>query len=143
MSIFLLDVNVLLALADPLHVSHETAHRWFATQGSQGWATCALTENGFVRIASNPRYPNSPGPAATVLTVLKGFCAHKGHQFWAGGESLREWLIPGASITHNQVTDVYLLGLAVHYGGKLATLDRTIPASVIANGTDALEIIGS
>ena len=52
MTPYLLDVNVLLALCDPMHVHHEAAHRWFAEKGSQAWATCPITENGFVRIAS-------------------------------------------------------------------------------------------
>ncbi|MDO9124550.1 MAG: VapC toxin family PIN domain ribonuclease, partial [Deltaproteobacteria bacterium] len=61
MTTYLLDVNLLLALSDPMHIHHELAHRWFAEKGHQAWATCPLTENGFIRIASHPNYPNRPG----------------------------------------------------------------------------------
>ncbi len=61
MTIYLLDINLLLALTDPMHVHHELSHQWFAKKGRKGWATCPLTENGFVRIASHPKYPNRPG----------------------------------------------------------------------------------
>ncbi len=65
MTIYLLDVNVLLALSDPMHIHHEAAHRWFAAKGQSAWATSPITENGFVRIASHPNYPNRlrTGPA--------------------------------------------------------------------------------
>lgn len=53
----LLDVNVLVALFDPAHVHHDAAHAWFGEHCAQGWATCALTENGLVRVLSNPAYP--------------------------------------------------------------------------------------
>jgi predicted nucleic acid-binding protein len=64
--VYLLDVNVLLALCDPLHVHHAAAHRWFAAVGRFAWATCPITENGFVRIAAHRSYPNRPGDAAVV-----------------------------------------------------------------------------
>jgi toxin-antitoxin system PIN domain toxin len=140
---YLLDVNLLLALADPMHVHHEAAHRWFGLIGRYNWATCPITENGFVRIASNPRYPNRPGDVATVLAILNRFCTAEGHHLWADNVSLRELLLPGAVLTHNHVTDVYLLGLAVHQDGKLATLDQNIPASIIQGGKEAFEFIES
>ena len=74
MTTFLLDINVLLALSDPLHIQHEAAHQWFAQEGKKSWATCPLTENGFVRIASHPQYPNRPGDALMVLAILRKFC---------------------------------------------------------------------
>jgi toxin-antitoxin system PIN domain toxin len=138
---YLLDVNVLLALSDPMHVHHEAAHRWFAETGGQAWATCPLTENGFVRIASHPRYPNRPGDVSAVLAILRSFCAAEGHQFWAVQISIRELLRPNAIITHAQITDVFLLGLAVHQGGKLATLDQRLPVTAVQGGAEALELI--
>jgi toxin-antitoxin system PIN domain toxin len=140
-STFLLDVNVLLALADPMHVHHEAAHAWFAAAGQAAWATCPLTENGFVRVASHPAYPNRFGSAAATLDLLRRFCAHPGHTFWPASISLRDLLAPGAVASHNQITDLYLLGLALHHGGKLATFDRTIPATAIAGGAAALALL--
>ena len=138
---YLLDINLLLALSDPMHTHHQLAHAWFEQKGKNSWATCPLTENGFVRIASQPRYPNRPGDVSTVLTILRQFCQLTGHEFWAEDVTLRNVLLPNQMITSNQVTDVYLLGLAVHKKGKLATLDQRIPAQVIQGGSDALEII--
>ena len=124
---FLLDVNVLLALADPSHVKHELAHRWFQAEGRQRWATCPLTENGFVRIASHPSYPNPPGDAQVVLELLRAMCAQAGHEFWEDSLSLRSALPASLAFTHKMTTDLYLVALALHRGGCLATLDQRIP----------------
>jgi toxin-antitoxin system PIN domain toxin len=140
---FLLDVNLLLALCDPRHVHHESAHRWFHAVARQAWATCPIVENGFIRIASQPRYPNSPGGPAAVQALLKEFCRSPRHVFWPDAITLlddqrfnRDLLLsPG------QITDVYLLALAVFNGGKLATLDSAIPSASVAGGHDALELI--
>lgn len=141
MTIYLLDVNMLLALSDPMHIHHEAAHRWFAATGQAAWATCPITENGYVRIASHPSYPNRPGDAPAVVALLRQFCAGAGHHFWAADISLREMLQPGSPLSHSQLTDVFLLGLAVHHGGKLATLDQRIATTAIAGGSAALELI--
>lgn len=141
MTAFLLDVNVLLALSDPMHVHHDAAHRWFSGRRRSGWATCPITENGFVRVASHPSYPNRPGDAPVVLGILRQFCAVDGHHFWADDISLRDVLSPGMAVTHSQLTDVFLLGLAVHAGGHLATFNRHIPARAIQGGERALELI--
>jgi uncharacterized protein len=140
---YLLDVNVLLALSDPRHVHHQIAHAWFAQTGKQSWATCPFTENGFVRIMSHPRYPNRPGDVPVVLEILRQFCAAPGHQFWTGEISIRDVLTPQAMVTHAHVTDIYLLGLAVHNAGKLATLDRRLPAMAVQGGQQAIEVISS
>ncbi|MGH2448058.1 MAG: TA system VapC family ribonuclease toxin, partial [Chloroflexota bacterium] len=137
----LLDVNLLLALSDPMHVHHDAAHRWFEEFGAKTWATCPLTENGFVRIASHPSYPNRPGGVGAVLTILRQLCVGPGHQFWAEDVSIRDLIEPNTVVTHTQVTGVFLLGLAVRRGGKLATLDRRIPSAAIAGGRLALELI--
>ena len=138
---YLLDVNMLLALSDSMHVHHDTAHLWFAEVGSESWATCPITENGFIRIASHPKYPNRPGSANLVLSLLRQFCSAETHVFWSEDISLRDLLHQDTALTHNQVTDLYLLGLAVANGGKLATLDQHIPATAIHGGADGLEII--
>ena len=129
----LLDVNVLVALFDPDHVHHDLAHDWFADHRADGWATCATTENGFVRVVSNPRYrPDAPRPAV-ALDQLRRFCASGHHHFWADAVSLRDEQAFDLTVAHGhrQVTDVYLLGLAGRMGGTLATFDRTIPAGAL------------
>lgn len=141
MTCYLLDVNLLLALADPMHVHHDRVHRWFGTTGQHAWATCPITENAFVRVASHPHYPNRPGDSAVILGLLRQFCTHLGHVFWSDDASLRTLLTPGAVFTHNHVTDVYLLGLAAMRGGKLATLDQHIVVSNVANGDNAIEVL--
>ncbi len=141
MTPYLLDVNLLLALSDPMHIHHESAHRWFAEKGQEAWATCPLTENGFVRIASHPNYPNRPGDVAAVLAILRQFCKIRGHHFWTEDISILQTLEVDAVITHAQITDVYLLGLAVHNRGELATLDRRIPVDAVRGGRKAHELI--
>lgn len=141
MTTYLLDVNLVLALSDPMHVHHEPAHRWFAEKGQQAWATCPLTENGFIRIASHPNYPNRPGDVTAVLAIFRRLTEAPGHHFWSEDVSILQILEPAAIITHTQITDVYLLGLAVHKSGKLATLDRRIPADAVRGGRQALELI--
>lgn len=141
MSTYLLDVNLLLALTDPRHVHHEPAHHWFAARGRSRWATCPITENGFLRIASHPSYPNRPGDTAALLQILREFCKLDGHVFWGDEISLRNAVLPGAVLTHSQVTDLYLLGLALHRGGRLATLDRRFPAGILTGGKAAVELI--
>ncbi len=141
MTAFLLDVNLLLALCDPMHVHHGHAHRWFSEKGHRAWATCPLTENGFLRIASHPKYPNRPGGITAVLAILGQFCEAPGHHFWAEDVSILDMVEPEAIITHAQITDVYLLGLAVHKKGRLASLDQRIPAETVRGGRKALELI--
>lgn len=139
--IALLDVNVLVALFDPDHVHHEAAHDWLARNRRGGWATCPLTENGLVRILSNAAYSGVHETAASICRRLSAFCASGQHVFWPDGVSLRDRrLFPeSAAFTHAQVTDVYLLGLATHKGGRLATFDRRIPVASVADGR--LEVI--
>jgi uncharacterized protein len=141
--IFLLDVNVLIALVDPAHVAHDAAHAWFAAGGSAGWATCPTTENGLLRIVGNPKYPGSPGSPAAVAPILEGLRRHAGHRFWPDGISLMD--APGVSaariLTPGQMTDTYLLALARARSGKLATFDRRLNPAAVADGAAALHLI--
>jgi uncharacterized protein len=129
----LLDVNVLIALFDPAHVHHEAAHAWFGHNRGGGWATCALTENAFVRILSNPAYPGRRTTVDDAAIRLRGFCSAQAHVFWADSISVRDrgrfhWnRVQG----HRQLTDVYLLALSVSNQGRLATFDSTIPLKAV------------
>jgi toxin-antitoxin system PIN domain toxin len=140
----LLDVNLLVALFDPDHVHHDLAHDWFADNRARGWATCAITENGFVRVVANPAYGSAVRRPVDLIAMLNRLCTVEGHKFWADGVSLRDGTLFDASriANHRQVTDLYLLGLAQQHGGCLATFDRTIPATALVGARrDLLEVI--
>ncbi|HLE16559.1 MAG TPA: hypothetical protein VI776_17590 [Anaerolineales bacterium] len=96
-----------------------------------------------MRIASHPKYPNRPGDVPAVLAFLRQFCAAEGHQFWIEDISIRDLLGAGVLIPHNQITDAYLLGLAVHKGGELASLDQHVQVEAVQKGRSALESIPS
>jgi toxin-antitoxin system PIN domain toxin len=140
---YLLDVNVLIALVDPAHVSHDAAHEWFAREGRTSWATCPLTENGLIRIVGHPRYPNSLGSPAAAMELLKRLTALTGHVFWGDAISLRDASGLDASkiLAPAQVTDVYLLALATANAGILATLDRRLPTIAVSGGREHLRVI--
>ena len=143
MTRYLLDVNVLIALMDPGHVRHDQAHAWFAATGRRAWATCALTENGVLRIVGNPRYPNSPGTPAAVAPLLGSLCGLAGHAFWADNVSLLDGARVDASrlLESGQVTDSYLLALAVAHGGQLASFDERLVTDAVVGGAAALHLI--
>lgn len=128
----LLDVNVLVALFDGDHVHHEAAHDWFADARRGPWATTPITETGAIRVLSNPAYHAAALTPSSIRAHLQRFCALEGHVFWPGDVSLLDdVLTPNAAVTHRQLTDVYLLALAVRHGGCLATFDTSIPLSVV------------
>ena len=128
----LLDINVLIALLDANHVFHEKAQVWWLAQRAFGWASCALTQNGFVRIASqlNAKDPAQLGLAMQVLARLTQDSAH---QFWQESISLLDATrFERSKITgHRQITDAYLLGLAVKHGASFATFDQNIPLACV------------
>ena len=133
----LLDVNLLVALFDADHPHHETAHDWFADNHANGWATCALTQNGLLRILANPRYGATISRPVDLVKNLAQFCASKHHQFWSESVSLTDRTIFNPSFIHGyrQLTDIYLLGLAKKTGGYLATLDGGIPLGAVVGAT--------
>ncbi len=141
----LLDVNVLVALFDPVHAHHEAAHEWFATNRALGWSTCPLTENGLVRIISNPSYPGRLTTISDAITRLERFRASGHHTFWPDSVSICDQAVRSVHIQgYRQLTDVYLLALAVKNDGRLATFDRGIPlSSVNGAGADHLTLIGA
>ena len=140
---FLLDVNVLIALIDPSHVGHEAAHGWFDRFGSAAWATCPITENGVLRIVGHPKYPNSAGSPATVAPIILRLRALPGHVFWSDDLSLvgSELINIDQVATPGQVTDTYLLALAIAKGGQLATFDRKLSTRAVRRGKAGLHII--
>jgi uncharacterized protein len=141
--IYLLDVNVLIALIDPLHFAHERAHHWFSAKGAIGWATSPITENGALRIVGNPSYSNSAGAPHAVVPSLASVRMHPGHRFWGDDVSLldSELIDTDRLMTSGQVTDTYLLALAVVHGGQLATFDRRLVPDAVRGGAAALCLI--
>jgi toxin-antitoxin system PIN domain toxin len=140
---YLLDVNVLVALIDPAHVQHDRAHDWFVSQGRKAWATCPLTENGVVRVVGHARYPNSPGTPAAVAELVAILRALGGHEFWSDDITLMDdqRIDTTRLLDSGQVTDTYLLALAVAHGGKLATFDRHLVTDAVMNGSKALHLV--
>jgi toxin-antitoxin system PIN domain toxin len=139
---FLLDVNVLVALFDPHHIHHEAAHDWFAGHRDAGWATCPITENGFVRVISHPSYGLGER-VESAAARLRTFCESAGHQFWRDAISLRDDFFDlSRAGGAKQLTDIYLLGLAVNRKGRLATFDRTIPrGAVLGASPESVSVI--
>jgi len=140
---FLLDVNVLIALLDPTHVQHDLAHEWFAKREEQAWATCPLTENAVLRIVGHARYPNSPGTPAAVAPLLASLCAQAGHMFWSDDIRLldAEKIDAARLLSAAQITDSYLLALALAHEGKLATFDRRLVPDAVLHGKRSLHFI--
>jgi toxin-antitoxin system PIN domain toxin len=137
-SAHLLDVNVVIALIDPLHVHHDRAHRWFASRGDQPWHTCPLVQNGAVRVVSHPNYPNVQ-PAPVVLTSLASLAAQDGHVFLADSVSLLDGSVHTERLlASSQVTDTYLLHLAASNDALLATFDTRIVTTAVPSGSKVL-----
>ena len=130
----LLDVNVLVALLDRDHVDHQRVRRWIDAEIVHGWASCAITQNGFVRIISQPRYP-CPVPPAQAISRLARAAATEHHEYWLCSVSLLDGKLIDYSRLHGhrQVTDAYLLALATANGGRFATLDQSIPLDAVRN----------
>lgn len=139
----LLDVNVLAALCDPAHEFHGKASGWFAGVREDGWATCPLTENGLVRIFGHPTYPGGPGSPAKVRPLLQALVRTPGHVFWADAVSIADAVVfPSLDdATSASLTDLYLLGLALHHSARFATFDRRIDPAVLAGGAKALVLV--
>lgn len=136
MSRALLDINVLLALLDSDHVDHLLAREWLEREIGTGWASCAITQNGVVRIMSQPRYP-SPVTPAVVADLLEQACATPHHEFWPCDISLLDRGVVDRQRLHSprQVTDAYLLALAVHRAGRFVTFDHSVATSAVPGAT--------
>ena len=121
---YLLDTNVLIALAWPNHVHHRETQIWFEEKGAARFRTCPITQTGFVRISSNPAFTPAAVTPGEALALLERVRHLPGHDFWPDDISLNDALA-GKSLTgHRQITDAYLLALASVHGGVLASLDR-------------------
>jgi hypothetical protein len=138
----LLDVNVLLALLDADHVDHLVARQWLEAEIRHGWASCAITQNGFVRIVSQPRYP-SPVTTAEAADRLELAIRTEHHAFWKCEHSLldEDTFDRSRLLGPRQVTDAYLLALAVLHGGRFVTFDESVPLAAVRDATSAHLIV--
>jgi toxin-antitoxin system PIN domain toxin len=120
----LLDINVLTALLWPAHEHHEAAHRWFGALGRTPWATCPITQLGFMRLVSNPAFSRDALTPAAAAALLADNLAHHAHQFWPdhlpAPAAVKERVPQG----YRQFTDAYLIALAARRKGVFATFDR-------------------
>lgn len=128
----LLDVNVLIALLDADHPLHASALEWFAANAKAGWASCPITQNGCVRVMSHPGYAGLL-PVRAIVARLAEWTANAAHEFWPDAISLLDAGLVDSTRVHGprQLTDVYLLALAVHNRGRLVTFDRAIPLEAV------------
>jgi len=126
----LLDTNLLIALLWPGHVQHEAALKWFGRNRAKGWATCPMTQAGFVRIVSNPAFSRDAVSPLEAVNVLHANTKGDDHEFWPDETSLPDAVsfFGGRLVGHQQVTDAYLLALAMRRGGVLATFDGGVAA---------------
>ena len=128
----LLDINVLIALLDAGHRNHDDARSWFVRNIGNGWASCPLTQNGCARILSQPTYPNTV-PTSVALEKLATACGTSHHQFWSDDVSLIDPRTAHTSRIHGprQLTDLYLLALAVKHSGRFVTFDQGIALGAV------------
>lgn len=137
MSRALFDVNVILALLDGDHVDHRQARVFLSEGMDDGWASCALTQNGFVRVISQPRYPSPVAPAVAIARLARA-CATDLHEWWPCDlELLDDRVFDHRHVLGpRQVTDAYLLALAVEHDGRLVTFDRHVPLAAVRGATE-------
>lgn len=138
MSRALLDVNVLLALLDSDHVDHQPARDWLHAEITHGWASCAITQNGFVRIISQPRYPSPVSPSQAIKRLARAADTQH-HEYWSCSVSLLDDTIIDRSRLHGprQVTDAYLLALATAHDGRFVTFDQTVALSAVPHANES------
>jgi len=143
MNSFLLDVNALLALLDPMHIHHEAAHQWYARRSPMRLLTCSHVENGVIRVASQSQYPNCLGTSKRVREVLQCYIRQVHAECCSQVVSLLadDVLSRPDLLTPSRISDLYLLALAVANGTRLATFDKRIPAVAVTGGVEALEVI--
>ncbi|MGA3132027.1 MAG: TA system VapC family ribonuclease toxin [Terracidiphilus sp.] len=124
----LLDLNVLIALTDQEHIHRRRAERWFLSQGKDNWGVCPLTEAGFIRITTNPAMQAATITVEKAIAILQSLKAHRGYRYWPIADT-ESWVAVTARFAsrisgHQQITDAYLLGLAIKENGVLVTFDR-------------------
>jgi len=129
-TVTLLDVNALIGLLWEEHPFHDRCTEWFSRASADGWATCPITESGFVRLVSNPAFTANPPSVLSALRLLKTETeAGANHHFWKDDVPVSglgsRW---SKGLGHKQITDAYLLALTLHNKGRLVTFDAKMVA---------------
>ncbi len=139
----LLDVNVLAALMWPEHQHHAAAHTWWGHRGHARWATCPVTELGFLRLLMNPIFSRKALPFKNALALLQQAVDSERHEFWRDS-------LPASAATahvaariqgHRQITDAYLLSVARQHNGMVATFDSGMLSLAVGDYSASLQII--
>ncbi len=132
----LFDVNVLIALLDQAHPHHDAASAWLKANIKHGWASCPITQNGCIRIMSQPSYPGAR-PPALIIERLREALGHAAHAFWRDDASIIDPRAVDGTRIHGarQITDTYLLALALQHGGRLVTFDSGIALAAVKGAT--------
>lgn len=125
MTVSLLDISVLLALTWPNHLFHLAAHHWFDKSPDRLWATCALTELGFIRISANPSFHSETVTPKDAAAELKRLCRHAGHRFWTSPTAADPAIFSRAK-GHQQANDAWLVELTRSHSRVLATFDKRL-----------------
>jgi uncharacterized protein len=122
----LLDVNVLIALLEPDHDDFDRAQAWFRSLGQEDWGICPITEIGYVRIATNPSFAPGARTYRETANALDELARHPNFRYWPITDTWAKLTASfAARITgHQQITDAYLLGMAIKEDGVLVTFDR-------------------
>ena len=126
---WLLDINVLLAWLWPAHEAHKAAQLWMQNHGQEPWATCPITEMGFLRIVTNRSFsPNAPTWIEAITVLGKHTKGSSTHSFWHDSLTLAEidHMIGSRIKGPNQIADAYLLAMAIHRKGRFVTFDYRI-----------------
>jgi uncharacterized protein len=141
-SVYLLDVNVLIAILDPRHLHHDVALGWFEETDGRRWASCPLTENGFVRIVGQSSYLTPLDPYRAIA-ALRGFQAASSHVFWPDSISIldRDLFAHLALTSPRHITDVYLLALACRNDGIMVTFDRKLLSDAVTDAAGRLLVL--
>ncbi len=127
--IYLLDVNALIALGLVDHEFHSRVASWVKSGGTTVFATCSITELGFVRVLAHaPAYGIAVTQARTALLRLKSAAGSR-FTFISDGQDISQ--LPGWVRTPKQITDGHLSKLASANGAVFATLDESIPGSYL------------
>jgi toxin-antitoxin system PIN domain toxin len=123
--IALLDVNALVALAWPNHIHHQAAHAWFGAHRADGWATCPVTQAGFVRVSSNARVLPVAKSPREAFAVLESMTNLPDHRFFLDDVDLSRtpYVCREKILGYRQVTDAHLLAIALRHGALVATFD--------------------
>ena len=133
----LLDVNVLISLLDANHAHHAAASAW-RIQNQDSWASCALTQNGYIQLATQEKYGNAIS-VKEAIRRLTNAVAEPDHVFLAEHISVLD--VNHVAHDHiqgrGQITDIYLLALSVFHGAQLVTLDKRIPLIAVPNATES------